>query len=48
MTDVYNVTINGLTQLEITHILCKLIECKCDTCKSISHKIGIELKEVLE
>jgi hypothetical protein len=48
MTDVDNVTITGLTQVEIMHILFKLMGCKCDTCKSISHKIGIGLKGVSE
>lgn len=39
-TDIDNVTVSGLTQAEISHILVKLIVCRCDTCKSISHKIG--------
>lgn len=37
------ISVSDLTQDEITHILFKLMECRCDTCKSISHKVGTAL-----
>ena len=46
MKDIDDVTVNGLTQVEVMHILFKLMECRCETCKSISHKISTGLKEV--
>ena len=47
MIDIDNVTITGLTQAEISHILFKLMGCKCDTCKSISCKISDGLQKVV-
>ena len=46
MTGIDDITINGLTQIEISHILFKLMDCRCDTCKSISRKIADGMGEI--